>query len=61
MANTQKALLVTEIGKPVILTTDRPIPRPGPNQVQLKVSVAGLNPHDQRGRDVVQRPELPAR
>ena len=52
MAQTQKALLVTEIGKPVVLVTDRPIPQPGPNQVQLKVRVAGLNPHDQRSRDL---------
>jgi len=51
MASTQKALLVTEIGKPLVLVHDRPIARPGPDQVQLKVSVAGLNPHDQRGRD----------
>ena len=52
MAPTQKALLVTEIGKPVVLVSDRPIPQPGPNQVQLKVSVAGINPHDQRARDI---------
>lgn len=51
MSSTQKALIVTEIGKPVVLTTGWPIPQPGPNQIQLKVSVAGLNPHDQKARD----------
>lgn len=51
MASTQKALLVTEISKPMVLVTDYPIPQPGPDQIQLKVSVAGLNPHDQKARD----------
>ncbi|KAL3482035.1 putative alcohol dehydrogenase [Aspergillus californicus] len=48
---TQKALIVTEINKPVTLTTNWPIPLPGPNQVQVKVTVAGLNPHDAKSRD----------
>ncbi|CAN8102714.1 unnamed protein product [Discula destructiva] len=50
MPSTQKALLVTEIGKPVVLVTEHPIPEPGPKQIQLKVSVAGLNPHDEKAR-----------
>ncbi|KAJ5387229.1 alcohol dehydrogenase [Penicillium cosmopolitanum] len=49
---TQKALLVKEIGKPLVLVTDWPIPQPGPNQVQIKITVAGINPHDQRSRDL---------
>lgn len=48
---TQKALLVTELGKPVVLVTDRPVPQPGPSQVQIRVTVAGANPHDQKARD----------
>lgn len=51
MPSTQKALLVTQINKPVVLTTDWPVPQPGPNQIQLKVNVAGINPHDQKARD----------
>ena len=27
-------------------------PQPRPNQVQVKVTVAGINPHDQRARDI---------
>lgn len=49
--STQKALLVTEIGKPLTLVTDRPVPQPGPGQVQVRVTVAGVNPHDQKARD----------
>ncbi len=48
---TQRALLVTEVGKPIVLVDDYLVPTPGANQVQLKVSVAGLNPHDQKARD----------
>lgn len=50
-AQTQKALVVTEIRKPVTLTSDRPVPQPGPHQLQVRVTVAGLNPHDQKARD----------
>jgi NADPH:quinone reductase-like Zn-dependent oxidoreductase len=46
MPATQKALIVPAIGAPVTLITDRAIPTPGPNQVQVKVSVAGINGHD---------------
>ncbi|KAK6857853.1 alcohol dehydrogenase- zinc-containing [Apiospora arundinis] len=51
MAQSQQAVVVQEVGKPVVLASDQPIPIPGPRQVQLKVSVAGLNPHDQKARD----------
>jgi len=51
MASTQRAIVVQEIGKPVVLINNRPIPTPGPNQIQIKVSIAGLNPHDQKARD----------
>ncbi|KAL2839261.1 putative alcohol dehydrogenase [Aspergillus pseudoustus] len=50
MSGTQKALVITEVGKPLTLITDRPIPTPGPNQVQVKVRVAGLNYHDAKSR-----------
>jgi len=48
---TQKALLVTEVGKPLSLTTTWPVPQPGPNQIQVRITVAGINPHDQKARD----------
>lgn len=41
MAVTQRALLVQEIGKPLVLVQHHPIPEPGHDQVQIKVSVAG--------------------
>lgn len=41
MAATQRALLVQEIGKPLVLVHDHPILEPGNGQVQIKVSVAG--------------------
>ncbi|KIA75684.1 alcohol dehydrogenase [Aspergillus ustus] len=50
MSRTQKALVITEVGKPLTLITDRPIPTPGPGQVQVKVRVAGLNYHDAKSR-----------
>lgn len=50
MASTQKALLVTEVGKPVVLVKDHPIPQPGAKQIQIKVAVAGLNPHDYKAQ-----------
>ena len=40
--STQKALLVTEVGKPLQLVNDRPVPQPGPDQALLKVSPAEL-------------------
>lgn len=48
---TQKALIVTEIGKPVKLIHDQAIPEPGPKQIQIKVKIAGINPHDHKARD----------
>ncbi|KAH8692042.1 putative alcohol dehydrogenase [Talaromyces proteolyticus] len=51
MSLTQKALIVSELGKPVTLVSDWPIPEPGTDQVQVKVTVAGLNPHDEKSRD----------
>lgn len=47
----QTSLVVTEIGKPLEVSTTRPIPQPGPNEVQIRVTVGVLNPHDQKGRD----------
>jgi NADPH:quinone reductase len=46
----QKAVVITAIGEPAVLINDRKIPQPGPNQVQIKVTVAGINPHDQKSR-----------
>lgn len=48
---TQKALVVTELRKPIKLVHDHAVPEPGPKQIQLKVKVAGINPHDQKARD----------
>jgi NADPH2:quinone reductase len=45
------ALVVTEVGKPITLSKTRHVQKPGPSQVQVQVTVAGLNPHDQKGRD----------
>ncbi|KAK4497620.1 hypothetical protein PRZ48_010273 [Zasmidium cellare] len=47
----QKALLLKEIGKPLELVEDRPIPEPTTGQVQVKVKVASLIPSDQFSRD----------
>ncbi|KAH7002702.1 putative alcohol dehydrogenase [Macrophomina phaseolina] len=49
--STQSALLVTAIGQPITSTTEWPVPEPGPSQVQIRVTVAALNPHDQKCRD----------
>ncbi|KAH6613838.1 putative alcohol dehydrogenase [Boeremia exigua] len=48
---TQSALIVPEVGGRVIPTSNWPVPQPGPKQVQLRVTVAGLHPHDQKARD----------
>ncbi len=50
MSRTQKALAVTSVAQP-ITPIERPIYEPGPKDVQLKVKVVGLNPHDQKCRD----------
>jgi hypothetical protein len=39
-AMSQKALVLREVGTPLVLG-DRPIPQPGPNHLLLKVLVAG--------------------
>ncbi|KAL2847505.1 GroES-like protein [Aspergillus pseudoustus] len=46
----QKALVVQAIEKPLRLV-QRPIPIPEPGWVLVKVAAAGINPHDQKGRD----------
>lgn len=50
--STQPALLVSEVGGRVHATSDWPVTQPGAKQVQIRVTVAGLNPHDQKARDV---------
>ncbi|RAL12842.1 zinc-binding alcohol dehydrogenase family protein [Aspergillus homomorphus CBS 101889] len=50
MSQTQTALFVTEIGKP-LSKSSRPIPEPKDGQVLVKVTVGGLNPHDAKARD----------
>lgn len=50
MSQRQTALLVTEIGQPLIKST-RPVPEPKDGEVLVKVTVAGLNPHDAKSRD----------
>ncbi|TPX09499.1 uncharacterized protein E0L32_009242 [Thyridium curvatum] len=50
MAATQKALVVTAPGK-LVQVDDWPVPEPGADEVQVKVSVAGINPHDEKARD----------
>jgi NADPH2:quinone reductase len=50
--DTQTALVVKTIGEPIIAVPDWPIPQPGPTQIQVRITVAGLNPHDQKGRNM---------
>ena len=38
----QRALLVQEIGKPLVLVDNHPILNPSSGQVQIKVTVAGI-------------------
>jgi NADPH2:quinone reductase len=45
----QKALVVQSIGSPLV-ATERTIPKPGEGQVLVKITVAGLNPHDAKAR-----------
>ncbi|TVY82203.1 Dehydrogenase orsE [Lachnellula suecica] len=47
---TQNAIFVTEIGKPVMAGT-REIPTPGPGEVLIKVTATQLLPHDTYARD----------
>lgn len=61
-STTQTALIVSSIGGRITSTSSWPIPRPGPKQVQIRVTVAGLNPHDQKSRDagLLIKDKLPA-
>jgi NADPH:quinone reductase-like Zn-dependent oxidoreductase len=51
LPKTQQALLVKEVGKSIQLVTNHPVPQPGPDQILLKVTVAGFNPHDGKARN----------
>lgn len=51
-SNNNTAVVLTEVGKPLSLDTSRPIPEPTEGQIQVKVSVVGINPHDGKSRDV---------
>ena len=48
---TQKAITVTKIANPLTLNTNYPTPQPGENQVLIRVTIAGPNPHDHKARD----------
>ncbi|RAQ66137.1 zinc-binding dehydrogenase family oxidoreductase [Aspergillus flavus] len=48
--DTQQALILKEVQRPLVLGR-RPIPQPKGNQVLVKIIAAGINPHDQKGRD----------
>lgn len=47
----QTALIVSQIGGRVEEVSDWLVPQPAPKQVQIRVTVAALNPHDQKIRD----------
>ncbi|CCD54307.1 putative alcohol zinc- protein [Botrytis cinerea BcDW1] len=51
MASTQQSLVVQETGKPVVKVT-RPIPTPKENEVLIKTTSVGINPHDAKSRDI---------
>ncbi|RMJ26975.1 alcohol dehydrogenase [Aspergillus sp. HF37] len=46
----QNALQLQQVGSPLVLS-ERPIPVPGENELLVRVTSAGLNPHDDRSRD----------
>ena len=48
----QTAAVVKNVGEPVTSISNWPIPQAGHSQVQVRVTIAGLNPHDQKGRDI---------
>ncbi|PKX97703.1 zinc-binding alcohol dehydrogenase family protein [Aspergillus novofumigatus IBT 16806] len=48
--DTQQALILEEVQRPLVLGR-RPIPEPNGNQVLVRIIAAGINPHDQKGRD----------
>ncbi|MET9874933.1 NADPH:quinone reductase [Actinacidiphila glaucinigra] len=46
-----KAIVYTEGGGPEVLRpTERPVPRPGPGEVRVRVEVSGVNPTDWKSR-----------
>lgn len=47
----QKALILSHIGKDLTLTT-RPIPTPGSNEVLVKILISSLNPHDSKSKSI---------
>jgi NADPH2:quinone reductase len=47
----QTALVVKKVGEPVTSVSNWPIPQAGPKHIQVRVTVASLNPHDQKCRD----------
>ncbi|KAL1847890.1 hypothetical protein Plec18167_004854 [Paecilomyces lecythidis] len=50
LPKTQRAIVLHAVGSPVVLE-ERPVPEPGEDQLLVKVTVAGLNPHDHKVRD----------
>ncbi|KAA8567516.1 hypothetical protein EYC84_007992 [Monilinia fructicola] len=50
-ATQQQSLIVQETGKPVVEVT-RPIPTPKEDEVVIKITSAGINPHDENIRDL---------
>ncbi|KAJ5099675.1 hypothetical protein N7532_006676 [Penicillium argentinense] len=46
----QQALILKKVQRPLVLGR-RPIPEPNGNQVLVRIITAGINPHDQKGRD----------
>ena len=52
LPTTQKGLIVHALRSPLTLVTNRPIIQPTANQILIRVSVAGINPHDQKSRDL---------
>ncbi|KAI2794127.1 hypothetical protein POX_a00717 [Penicillium oxalicum] len=48
---TQTALIMKEVGKPLVKAL-RHIPQPQENQVLVRIVAAGINPHDQKCRDL---------
>lgn len=49
---TQKALLLEQTGTPLVYVDNHPVPQPDDAQIQVKVSVAALNGHDLKVRDM---------
>ncbi|KAJ9659509.1 hypothetical protein H2198_003084 [Neophaeococcomyces mojaviensis] len=50
--STQRAILLKEAKTPLVHSEAHPVPEPQAGQVQVKVTVAGLNGHDQKVRDL---------